>query len=349
MSKETLAHLNSNTLIGFTEKRGNAWHYRAAEQGAESNHYPGAIPVEDVRRRLFSFTVDPWDVAISPKLPAGSDEAARLMRDWTHDPNEVAWVRSDTHAPMGYFTPGYTGHQYSEWLLNIMERLQLPVGSAGLLRRGAVAWVQAELPENVTAGGTGILFRPNLLNTTSFDGSVKTTYKRTNTIVVCDNTWTGAMREKSPEFAVSHSRHSIQRLEGAGHALGLLEEQANEFTGQLIELTEKAVSDRQWARFLDRWVPTTSPTGQAKTGRALTMASTKRDTINQLWLRDDRVSPWKNTAFGVAQAINTFTHHETGARGDRGERNTMSAILGDTARVDAEARRLLDEVLLQDA
>jgi len=57
VSQETMKWLNNNTLIGFTDKRGNAWHYRESDQGDESNHYPGAIPVDDVLRRLFNFKV----------------------------------------------------------------------------------------------------------------------------------------------------------------------------------------------------------------------------------------------------------------------------------------------------
>ena len=34
MSAETMTHLNTQTLIGYTSKRGHAWHYRASEQGA---------------------------------------------------------------------------------------------------------------------------------------------------------------------------------------------------------------------------------------------------------------------------------------------------------------------------
>ena len=55
MSRETLQHLNTNTLIGFTDKRGHAWHYREEHQGGESNHYPGPVPVNDILRRLFVF------------------------------------------------------------------------------------------------------------------------------------------------------------------------------------------------------------------------------------------------------------------------------------------------------
>jgi phage/plasmid-like protein (TIGR03299 family) len=347
MSKETLKALNSSTLIGFTDQRGNAWHYRKAEQGAESNHYPGEIPVEDVRRRLFDFTVEPWDVAVSPKLPTDADPADREFRQWSADPDRVAWVRSDTGKPMGYFKSGYQGHQYGAWLLDTMAKLDLPVGSAGLLRDGAIAWVQAELPENVSAGGTGISFRPNLLNTTSFDGSVKTTFKKTFTVVVCDNTWRMALDGSGAEFAVSHSRYSLDRLSGAGSALGLLDKAAVEFTAHLENLTQQAVSDRQWARFLDRWVPVTNAHGTALTGQALTHATNKRDTLNTLWKDDPRVAPWTGTAFGVAQAINTFTHHKTRVHkgNDRGERNTLATVLGDTARVDNDARRVLTAVL----
>lgn len=344
MSRETLQHLNSNTLIGFTEKRGNAWHYRAAEQGTESNHYPGEIPVADVHRRLFSFTVDPWDVAVSPQLPKDADTVTRLMRSWQQDEAKVAWVRSDTGRPLGYFTPGYVGHAYGEWLLNTMEKLGLPVGSAGLLRGGAVAWVQAEVPENVDTRA-GMQFRPNLLNTTSFDGSVKTTFKRTATIVVCDNTWRMALNEKSDEYAVSHHRNSIQRLEGAGKALGLLEQTAAAFQAHIDGLLEQAVTDRQWARFLDRWVPNTDAQGKPKTGRALDNVAARRDILTKMWISDPRVSPWRGTALGVTQAINTFTHHETQARGDRGERNMVNTINGDIAKIDQQAAALLADVL----
>jgi hypothetical protein len=54
------------TLIGFTSKRGNAWHYRQEDQGNEPNHYPDAIPMDDVLRRLFNFEV--WE---TPALRPG--------------------------------------------------------------------------------------------------------------------------------------------------------------------------------------------------------------------------------------------------------------------------------------
>jgi len=55
MSKETSEWLNQNVLVGYTETRGNAWHYKASDQGEEANHYDGAVPLEDVNRRLFDW------------------------------------------------------------------------------------------------------------------------------------------------------------------------------------------------------------------------------------------------------------------------------------------------------
>ena len=47
MSRETLAQLNTQTLIGYTSKRGQAWHYCADHQGANrtltSTPYKGRL------------------------------------------------------------------------------------------------------------------------------------------------------------------------------------------------------------------------------------------------------------------------------------------------------------------
>jgi len=66
MSAETSTWLNTRTLIGFTDQRGHAWHYRSSDQGDEPNHYPGAIPIGDVRRRLFDWSATAADVSRPP-------------------------------------------------------------------------------------------------------------------------------------------------------------------------------------------------------------------------------------------------------------------------------------------
>lgn len=127
MSEETSAWLNENVLVGFTEKRGNAWHYR---EGTD-NHYTAGVPVEDVLKRLFYWEAIECPVVV--RTPMGDVEQE----------DRKAIVRNDNFEVLGLFKQGYQPHQYSEWLVqnvaNILDDT-LAIGSAGLLRRGAQAW-----------------------------------------------------------------------------------------------------------------------------------------------------------------------------------------------------------------
>jgi len=229
MSKESLTWLNTNTLIGCTSKRGHAWHWRAQEQGAASNHYPGPIPMIDVQDRLFHWTAESRRLAV--EVPADRQSMTHQGEDgtpvrWAPVTDRQAICRSDdsTGSVLGIFGPGYTRHQYREWLLTTVADLlddDLVISSAGLLRGGAIAWVEVSMPDTITTP-EGVAFRPNLLATTSFDGSIATTYKRTVTDTVCDNTRELALSETGQEFKVKHSRHSRTQLAPARQALALV-------------------------------------------------------------------------------------------------------------------------------
>src|SRR4051794_30201614 len=276
MSRETLQHLNTNTLIGNTDHRGTAWHYRAEEQGNESNHYPGPIPVRDVQRRLFC-----WEAVSRPlavEVPADLNSMTHLNEFDVPARRKVladrqAICRSDNDAVMGVFTSGYEMHQYDEWLLSTVANIlddSLAISSAGLLRGGAVAWVEVSVPESITTP-EGVVFRPNLLATTSFDGSIATTFKRTVTDVVCDNTREAALAEHGQTFKVKHSRHSQTQLAPAREALALVHTLADDFAREVAELCSIEVTNRDWVRFLDTHVRRTDQAGLPLKGRALTL------------------------------------------------------------------------------
>jgi len=349
MSKESISWLNTNTLIGCTDKRGTAWHWRAQEQGGQSNHYPGAIHVEDVQDRLFGWQAESRRLAV--ELPAAVVDATHweggLPRRWAVLADRQAICRSDDDTLMGIFGPGYTRHQYREWLLTTVADLlddDLAISSAGLLRGGAIAWVEVSMPDTITTP-EGVAFRPNLLATTSFDGSIATTYKRTVTDTVCDNTRACALAEQGQEFKVKHSRNSHAQLAPARQALALVHTLGDEFAAEVAQLCATTVTPAQWQRFLDTQVPQVDATGQALTGRALTLAGTKRDTLAGLYRTDPRVAPWAGTAHGVLQAVNTYSQHEGVVRGDRAERNSLKTITGEFADVDRKTWQALKPVL----
>lgn len=344
MSRETLQHLNIATLIGQTAHRGTAWHYRAELQGEEPNHYEGPIPVDDVKRRLFNWHAVSQPIAV--KGPAHFQCLPVSFGDpgpWTVIPDRQAICRSDTNEVLGIFKSGYVMHQYDEWLLTTVANLlddDLSISSAGLLRGGAIAWVEVSVPESITTP-QGVVFRPNLLATTSFDGSQATTFKRTVTDVICDNTRALALAEDGQEYKVKHSRYSSARLSDARDALAIVHTLTEDFAAEIEALCNIAVTDRQWEKFIDAHVPTTE-NGHPLTKRAASLAETKREGLRQLYRSDPRVAPWAGTAHGVVQAVNTYEHHLTTVRGAaRAERNMLRAITGDFNRVDRGAVAML--------
>lgn len=331
MSAETLDSLNSNTLIGYTDKRGTAWHYRAGLQGGESNHYPGAIPVADVERRLFNWVGR--EAAVQAVTPEGDTVEAEGRK---------AIIRSDTNAVLGIFKSGYRIHQYQEWLVDNVATLldaDLHIGSAGLLRGGGVAWVQIEMADTLDV--QGVEYRPFLTAATSMDGTLATTYQTGAQVVVCDNTLSAALGDADAQrVKIRHSVNSIGRIGEVREALDIVHGVAEDFEAEVQALLNQKVTQSQWDEFVDAY------TGKAvaKEGRGKTIALNKAGTLHRLWNHDERVAPWKGTAWGVVSAVNTAVHHEFTVKGDRAERNAERAITGKVHEQGAKTLALLAKV-----
>jgi phage/plasmid-like protein (TIGR03299 family) len=327
MSKETRQWLSENTLIGFTEKRLPAWHYREGD----NNHYPLAIPVDDVRHRLFNWTAEERPIYL------GSHSGVRLDEPI---PGRKAVVRADTGGVLGIFGEGYQPHQFNEWLVNNVANIlddELSIGSAGLLRGGAVAWVSMEVPETITTP-EGVQYRPNLMAVSSFDGTIATTYKAVVTNVVCDNTMAAGLRETGPVFKVKSTKNSLGRLTDARDALQIVHSIADDFAAEVAGLCSTKISDHDWERIVDKLAPLPKESDEPYGTRAVTMAEKKRDALWGLWRDDPRVSPWRGSAFGAWQAFNTYRHHE-GVGGAKPERNMLRAVDGRTEKEDRETMR----------
>ena len=332
MSRETLTHLNTQTLIGYTSKRGQAWHYRADRQGSEPNHYEHAVPVADVRRRLFCWSPVEADLQA---VTIDTDGVATYT-----DPTRKAIVRPDTGAILGIFRTGYRVHDYDQWLISNVENLldaDLQIGSAGLLRGGAVAWIQVEMADTLNAAG--VEFRPFLTATTSLDGSIATTYQTGAQVVVCDNTLSAALNTADTRVKVRHSANSLTKLAQVRDALGIVHQVADQFTAQVERLTNQPVPDAQWARFLTAYCGT-DDTKASK--RALTSRREQADQLNRLWTSDQRVAPWRGTAYGVVAAANTYAHHIAPVRGaTRAERNAERLVTGKVHNLDSHTLQVL--------
>lgn len=371
MSQETLETLNTLTLIGFTEQRkglpwfradGKAWHYSEAKQGDEDNHYPGAIPPDEVVRRLFNFEVIEAPAAFL--LPATFEKYDFMGEDGLpyrivlSQAGRKGMLRDDTEYDLGVFKGGYQGHAYKEWLLDITSNIiddsdfGLGIGSAGLLREGAQAWVSIELPETMKVAGE-VEFRSQLTGWTSFDGSLSTGWGRHVQIIVCDNTREIAHGEAARSgqiYKVKHSKNSKLRLKDAREALNVVHTMNDEFAKQVEALVNTKVSEKQFFQVLDTIAPQVKiERGKEKKVMLQPLREQKREEIIKLFRADPRTEP-HGTGWAVAQAFNTWNHHVSKTRGDKPvwERNKERAIAGETAKADFEVLTVLSEVTGRD-
>lgn len=327
MSAETEEWLNSHCLIGFTDKReasstitpyfkadGRAWWWKKSLEGAEPNHYPGAIPVEDVVRRLFNFKIGAEPVYVlrnGQPVPIIGKRAISASDD-----GHVFNVAGDTYAI----------HQFEEWLIKNVANLldsDLGIGSALLLKNRAVAVVQVEVPDNF-ATPEGVEYRPNLLAVSSSDSSFATIYKRTIIVTACDNSRDEALGEKGQEYKLKHRKGSDLRIGEARDALQIIFEAGQDFADEIARLCAAEVTEKQFESVLQALVPV-----PAVPGRSQTTADSKRQEIRSLYRNHEAVAPWLGTAWGVSQAFNTWEQHcKTVKSAHRIERNYSNLIRG---------------------
>ena len=340
MSKETSTWLNTMVLVGQTDKRGTAWHHRGDLQtpwsvtlpdgttlSGTGNHYPGYIPVEHVTGRLFN-----WEALEAPVfaqvgiLPDGTAEYEPIPNQKriypSDDPAHTFWIAKDSYQP----------HDYTDTLVNSLADIidtsqeDLGITSAGLLRQRAVAWVEISVPDTIVTP-EGIAFRPNILATTSLNGTSATIWKRTVTDTVCDNTRTIALAEKGQQYKIRHSKYSNLKLADARQALNIIHTTADDIEQEFAELCRIEVTDKQ---FFDIVNAVLMPKGEPESKNGKTLVEKKKGELSQLWRNDNRVSPWANTAYGTVQAFNTWEQHFKGTRKGTqvAERNMLETING---------------------
>ena len=314
MSQETAEWLRDNILVGFTNKRDGAWWNSrgffsvdgeeldmSVDSNGEPNHYAGAIPVADVRRRILNWAAEKRQLFV----PSANGEMLAI-------PDRVAIVRNDNDYVMGIFKSGYEIHQYDEWIMGTIANIlddELAIGSVGLLQGGAIGWVSVEVPENIVTP-EGVEFRPNLFGATSMNGTMATMFKRCVTNIVCDNTLRAATGESGQGIKVKHTKNSGFRIQNARDALAVVHSTAEDFAAEVAMLSAVKVTPKAYAKFLDMWspIPQDSETEKAN-ARAVTLSENRRESLTELLKSDPRCAPWNGTGWGIVQAVNTFDQH----------------------------------------
>lgn len=343
MSEETLSTLNRDCLIGQVAKYGKAWHFSLDAQGDEPNHYDGFIPVEDVVRRLFYWDIVKKPIYLNDAVDVGGFQVDQL----TQIPDRWAITRSDTNDVFYVGTDVYEVHQYREWLLEGIQEIvaaadgQLGITSALLLKNGAVAAVQIELPEAIEFEGDVI--RTFMLGSTSANGSIASTYQTGETRGICDNTLAAARSEgfaNGTTWKVKHTTNSKWSADAARKAVGILVDQTAAAEARIRRMANTPVTDSQWAELVQDLFP--APAEDAKPV-TITKYENRVSAIHDLYFDDPRVGHFKGSAWGAYQALSTYNLHIRPTRGtQRDERNAFAFINGDIDKFDNEVQRRIE-------
>jgi phage/plasmid-like protein (TIGR03299 family) len=318
-------------LTGFTEFR-NSWGGEGIEGSiplSKAHDLIGWVPLESIRTASDFLTED--------GVLTIEDDRAKIL------------AHPVTHKVLGRHLDTYEVHPYADTLLRDARAIsggQLGIARVGTTRGGARAFVQYEMSETIQAGGPGaerVKFRPFLNAATSLDGSLASSWFRGTNVIECDNSLAAALtegRRHGELYKTRHRKGSAVNVADARAALNIVVEIADEYTEAINDLTSQYVSDSQWKAFLEAIAPT-----DEKKGRALTLAENKQASLSRLWNTDTRVAPWRNSAWGVLSAVNTWVNWEQTVKGvDRIERNVEKVFKGDFERSDNAVLRILAEV-----
>lgn len=338
MGNETQEWLDQNILVGFTHSDyglGDAWHRR---QG-NSNSYPGAIPEEEVRRKLFGWS----PVKVTPHYYDDS-EVWTPLRD-SRNEGQDAIICSDNGWLLGYHSEGYADHGYSERLLDGVHNLlgdDVQIGTAGLLKGRKVGFVQVSIADSyITTSGEA--YKPYILATSSLDGSVANTYQAGITRVVCDNTVEAFGREGGLKVSFKSTANSQDKIDGLGssrEALDLMKRVSESYEEEMERMLSVTITDDQWSKFTESLYPVN---GESK--RAATVAENRQNALSEIYFGSEMVTP--GTTWGAYQAFSTFQNHKatvTTAYSNRVERSFYRDITGETQKDDRKALALLNAI-----
>ena len=272
-----------------------------------------------------------WEVkrgAIAYEVRDENDAPLRMQTV----PKRWALYRSDTGAPLSVMSSNYRITQpraVMEFFRDLCDVGGFRMETAGMLRGGSNYWALARADDSFDVGGGDVVL-PYLLLATSCDGSLSNVAQFTTTRVVCNNTLSIAVGNKSGQIRVPHSTEfNPTRFKTD---LGLVGGAWDSFKTNATTLSKRKVSKEEATRyFLDVFYGTDADSVDVETKRPMIEMVTKiyLDGIGQ------RTKTATGTAWGLLNAVTRFADHERKAASR--DTRLQSAWFGAGARLKRDA------------
>ena len=243
-------------------------------------------------------------------------------------PENFAVVRGDTNAVLGVVGKNYKIFQNSE----AFEFFDTVVGdklaiyeTAGAIHGGRIVWILAKLPAELRVGKTDDVTNAYVMLATSHDGSMSVTMMPTLVRVVCNNTFTLAMRDFSIEHGIKmrHTKNMSTKIDIARERLGIVNTQVNEYAEQMNALANRQLNKTELQAYIESLFPDND---NAKNN---TRTENMRDQIYANWA-DTEFAQIEGSAWAAFNAVTKFVDHQRSTKGtDEADRanNRMYSVL----------------------
>jgi len=383
MGYHSTTYYNHKCKKGNVKKTGYPWWYDPSKDDPNNPAvYDGFIPLPVIREAfgwnaeesvelIAKFVIDGKEYLVPARrfkalgrsdwivngIPDGEEQGADMILD-------IPNVDYGVHNPQEVF------------IQNVSELFSggdnVGCESFGELKWGRRLFASFSIPEHINNSASGLDFRPILTVVTSYDRTLATKYVRTFGIPVCDNTVNYELTkagEKDGHFVLRHSKNSMERLADAKKILGLLDQQADEMNKWLDELVKVEVAEADFQKWLHRMVPIPDPKTKIETVKSVqgeqievekvsyhaqTIAQNKHLKLMDMWEKDQRVSPWRNTRLGIFQLWNTFVQQEApvkatkalGGGADATDAQKSNARI--TARIEANFEKMIGDAFTKE-
>ena len=272
-----------------------------------------------------------WEVKKGAIAYEVRDEEGNPVRMETV-PARWALYRSDTGKPLSVMSSNYHITQpraVMEFFRDLCDVGGFRMETAGMLRNGSTYWALARADDSFDVGGGDVVL-PYLLLATSCDGSLSNVAQFTTTRVVCNNTLSIAVDNKSGQIRVPHStQFNPVRFKTD---LGLVGGAWDSFKTNAVDLSKRKVSKAEAARyFLDVFYGAEAESIDVEAKRPMI------DMVTKIYLDGvgQRAKSATGTAWGLLNAVTRFADHERKAASR--DTRLQSAWFGAGARLKRDA------------
>jgi phage/plasmid-like protein (TIGR03299 family) len=308
--------------------------------GKASMAYAGDTPWHGLGQQLTpDAPLDVWTREAGLDWEVKKGAIAYEVRDEENNPVRMQTVparwalyRSDTGEPLSVMSSNYHITQpraVMEFFRDLTEGGDFKMETAGVLRNGSTYWALAKAEDSFDVGGGDVVL-PYLLLATSCDGSMSNTAQFTTTRVVCNNTLSLAVANKTGQIRVPHStQFNADKFKAE---LGLCADTWSQFKTSATSLSKRKVSKEEAARyFLDVFYGDEAESIDVEAKRPMIELVTKiyLDGVGQ------RAKTAQGTAWGLLNAVTRFADHERKAASR--DTRLQSAWFGAGARLKRDA------------